>query len=68
MTKIVETFRAFSAEESGAALTEYIVLLGILVGGVIVAVTAFGSGLNTVWSSWGVWIGSVPSAPAVPAP
>jgi len=63
MSKMVEIVRAFAAEEDGAALTEYIVLLGILVGGVIAAVTLFGTNLNTVWQTWATWIGTVPAAP-----
>ena len=66
MKKMMGIVRAFVAEEDGAALTEYIVLLGILVGGVIVAVGAFGQGLNSVWTSWATWISTVPQAPAVP--
>ena len=57
MGKMVEIVRAFAAEEDGGAMTEYIVLLGILVGGVIAAVTLFGTDLNTVWQSWATWIG-----------
>ena len=60
----MDPFRTFLAEEDGAALTEYVVLLGILVGGVIVGVGTFSTGLSTVWATWGSWIGSVPTAPA----
>jgi pilus assembly protein Flp/PilA len=64
MKRITGIVRAFAAEEDGAALTEYIVLLGILVGGVIGAVTLFGENLNTVWQSWADWVSSVPGAPS----
>ena len=48
----------FVHEDDGAALTEYVVLLGILVVGVIAAVAAFGGALSTVWAGWAAWIGS----------
>ena len=36
MTKLADMVRAFAREEDGIALTEYLILLGLLVGGVIV--------------------------------
>lgn len=48
----------FKNDEEGLALTEYLVLLGLLIGGVIVAVTAFGRGLSTTWNGWATWFGS----------
>ncbi|MCG5481022.1 Flp family type IVb pilin [Sinorhizobium alkalisoli] len=53
MKAVMSTVRAFAREENGVALTEYLVLLGLLVGGVIVAVTAAGASLSTAWNSWG---------------
>ncbi len=43
----------FTRDEDGLALTEYLVLLGLLVGGVIGAVIIFRTGLAGAWSSWG---------------
>ncbi len=42
----------FKHDEDGLALTEYLLLLGLLVGGVIVAVTLFGTNLSNAWNSW----------------
>jgi pilus assembly protein Flp/PilA len=52
MTKIASIVRAFAREEDGVALTEYLILLGLLVGGVIVAVGVAGGSLSTAWGSW----------------
>lgn len=65
----METFRdakikEFREDESGLALTEYLVLLGLLVGGVIAGVTLFGGNLNTTWNGWAGWITRVVTAPA----
>lgn len=45
-------------EEEGLALTEYLILLGLLTAAVIAAVTLFGTNLSNVWSGWATWIGS----------
>ncbi len=39
MKAFVNSVRAFAREEDGVALTEYLILLALLVGGVITAVT-----------------------------
>lgn len=44
-------------EEDGVALSEYLILLGLLVGGVIAAVLLFGTNLGTAWGAWAAWIG-----------
>jgi pilus assembly protein Flp/PilA len=59
MTRLATMFRAFAREEDGIALTEYLILLGLLVGGVIVAVTTAGGQLNAAWQSWGNFFTSV---------
>ncbi len=62
--------RRFRDDEDGLALTEYLILLGLLTGAVIAAVGLFGDGLNTAWTTWSTWIGSAdvgaPAAPATP--
>lgn len=50
------TFRRLRDEEDGLALTEYLLLLGLLVGGIIVAVGLFGTSLNTGWTGWAEWL------------
>ena len=53
--KIKDTFQRFSSEEEGIALTEYLILLGLLVGAVIIAVLAFGATLGAIWLDWVEW-------------
>lgn len=55
MRKAIELYKTFAAEEDGVALTEYLVLLGLLIGGVIVAVTTAGDNLAAAWDAWGTW-------------
>lgn len=53
MRMMIEYMMAkFKHDEDGLALTEYLLLLGLLVGGVIVAVTLFGTNLSNAWNSW----------------
>jgi pilus assembly protein Flp/PilA len=52
MKALVNSVRAFAREEDGVALTEYLILLGLLVGGVITAVTLAGTSLSGAWTSW----------------
>ncbi|WP_353474339.1 hypothetical protein PVT71_20575 [Salipiger sp. H15] len=53
----------FRRDEDGLALTEYLVVLGLLIGGVIAAVTLFGDNLNIAWTQWAGWILTNISAP-----
>lgn len=55
--KAIVALQTFRKEEDGLALTEYLVLLGLLVGGIIVAVGAFGTNLETLWQAWADWVG-----------
>ncbi|MRX37060.1 hypothetical protein IG197_19890 [Aminobacter sp. SR38] len=55
MKKALESVRAFVADEDGIALTEYLVLLGLIVAAVVVAVGAAGSSLAGAWERWGTW-------------
>tara|TARA_R110002124_G_scaffold49060_2_gene144257 strand:- start:112 stop:357 length:246 start_codon:yes stop_codon:yes gene_type:complete len=58
MKTIQKNIRAFAVEEDGVALTEYLILLGLLVGGVIATVTLAGTSLNGAWATWsGFWDG-----------
>lgn len=45
----------FKREESGLALTEYLVLLGLLIGGVLAAVILVGGDLAAGWQGWTTW-------------
>ena len=52
MKALLSAVRAFAQEEDGVALTEYLILLGLLVGGVTLTVQAAGGALNTTWATW----------------
>lgn len=53
----------FRKEEDGIALTEYLILLGLLTLAVIAAVLVFGTNLAGAWNAWASWIGSNVTGP-----
>lgn len=55
MKALLTKVRAFAREEDGVALTEYLILLGLLVGGVVASVLTIGGQLNADWSDWAAW-------------
>lgn len=54
--KAINMLKAFRKEEDGLALTEYLILLGLLTGAVIAAVLGFGEELGTLWGEWNTWL------------
>jgi pilus assembly protein Flp/PilA len=56
--KAITMLQSFRKEEDGLALTEYLVLLGLLTGLVISAVILFGGNLGTAWNGWAEWLGT----------
>ena len=54
--KAITMLQSFRKEEDGLALTEYLILLGLLTGAVILAVLAFGANLGTEWQGWADWL------------
>lgn len=48
--------RHFKKDEDGLALTEYLILLGLLTGAVIAAVVLFGENLADSWEAWAAWV------------
>lgn len=64
MKKAFEIIGAFGREDDGVALTEYLILLALLVGGVILAVTLAGNNLAAAWASWGTWWTTELNAPS----
>jgi pilus assembly protein Flp/PilA len=64
MKALLSAVRAFAREEDGVALTEYLILLALLVGGVITAVSLAGSNLAAVWNAWAGWFTTELAVPA----
>ena len=60
----LDMVRRFRSEEEGLALTEYLILLGLLTAAVVAAVLLFGQNLGSQWSNWSTWLEDLPE----PAP
>lgn len=60
---IKNTLDRFRKDDDGIALTEYLILLGLLTAGVIVAVGFFGDNLSTLWNDWADWSSEVLEGP-----
>ena len=54
----------FKKDEDGLALTEYLILLGLLTAAVIAAVILFGGNIATSYDDWAAWIGANTGAPS----
>lgn len=53
---IFDMARRFRRDEKGIALTEYLILLGLLTSAVIIGVLVFGQRLGTLWQDWAFWL------------
>ena len=51
MTKVLNVTKRFVADEDGAALIEYTVLIGVMLVAVITAIIAIGGWVNTKWTA-----------------
>jgi pilus assembly protein Flp/PilA len=51
IAKLLTKAIRFHIEEDGLALTEYLILLGIIAGGLIALVGVFGTDLGGAWTS-----------------
>ena len=49
-------FKEFLSDEDGMALTEYLILLGLLLGAVIGAILIYGSIVSGNWEAWANWV------------
>ncbi|MGG7645458.1 Flp family type IVb pilin [Rhodovulum sp. YNF3179] len=58
---ILHRARGFFRDDDGLALTEYVVLLGVLTAIVVIAVQAFGVSVADVWVAWASWISDIPT-------
>lgn len=66
MLKLMMMLSRFKRDEKGLALTEYLILLGLLTAAVIGAVLLFGEELGANWQSWAEWMRDTDlDAPAV---
>lgn len=52
----LDVMRRMRDEEEGLALTEYLILLGLLTAAVVLAVLAFGGNLGLQWQAWADWL------------
>ena len=48
-------------EDRGLALTEYLILLGLLTSGVVLAAISIGGSLSLSWAGWAGFYNSLPS-------
>jgi pilus assembly protein Flp/PilA len=60
MTKSLNLIKRFIADEHGAALIEYTVLLGIMLIAVITTIIAVGNWVGTQWVSLNTALGTMP--------
>lgn len=67
MSNVIKSLvHRFRKDEDGIALTEYLILLGLLTAAVITAVLLFGEQLGIQWDDWASWMrDSDLGAPAV---
>ena len=53
------------SEEDGLALTEYLILLGLLTAAVVLAVQGFGENLGAAWELWEDWLTQLDPPPSL---
>lgn len=61
--KAITMLQAFRKEEDGLALTEYLILLGLLTAAVVIAITTLGGNIATSFGEWATWIAGNTGAP-----
>lgn len=55
LVRIAKSLGVLRKDRSGLALTEYLILLGLLTAAVITAVALFGTNLAAAWTTWAEW-------------
>ena len=55
LVRIAKSLGVLRKDRSGLALTEYLILLGLLTAAVITAVALFGTTLAAAWTTWAEW-------------
>jgi pilus assembly protein Flp/PilA len=53
---VIDLMDRLRDEEEGLALTEYLILLGLLTAVVVGAVLTFGQNLGFKWGEWSAWL------------
>ncbi len=61
MTKLLNVAKRFAADEEGAALIEYTVLLGIMLIAVITTIIAVGNWVGNKWTALNSGLAAVPA-------
>jgi pilus assembly protein Flp/PilA len=61
MTKVLNLAKRFVADEEGAALIEYTVLLGIMLIAVITTIIAVGNWVGNKWTALNSGLSTVPA-------
>jgi pilus assembly protein Flp/PilA len=61
--KAITMLQSFRKEEDGLALTEYLVLLGLLTAAVIAAITLLGGNIGIAFDDWADWVAANTGAP-----
>lgn len=59
----LDVMRRMRDEEEGLALTEYLILLGLLTAAVVAAVLLFGGNLAVQWDLWANWLTGLDAPP-----
>lgn len=59
LTAVKRSLSKLWSDRSGLALTEYLILLGLLTAAVIAAVLLFGTNLAAAWDGWATWVGAL---------
>ena len=61
--KAITMLQSFRKEEDGLALTEYLILLGLLTAAVVLAITTLGGNIGASFNDWATWITNNTGAP-----
>jgi Flp pilus assembly pilin Flp len=54
--KTKKAYSNFFSDEDGLSVAEYLMLIGLIAGVVIVAILAINGQLESAWDSWADWV------------
>ena len=66
LTQFSDIVTSLKKDNEGLALTEYLLLLGLITAGIITAVLGFGESLNVLWTQWADFMSAFETAASVP--